>query len=507
MKMKQPSKKRNTLVTAFLLVAFLFGFASAPQPVLAAACDQALFIADVTIPDGTNFGPGTSFNKTWRLQNIGSCTWSTGYSLVFVNGAQMGPTTSVNLPTNVVPGATVDLTVPLTAPNTVGIHRANWQLRNAAGTLFGIGAYANLPFWAEITVVSGSNTATPLPPATPIPSATFNPGRSACDRASFIGDVNVPDGTVFAANTPFTKTWSIKNIGTCTWTTGYQLVFISGDKLGGPDTVNITSTVGPNTTYNISVNLVSPATAGSYRGYWQLKNTNNQIFGISSTADKPWWVDIVVNISAPGSTSVPTSTPSAGPTFTPTKTATVGPAAATPTRTTTPAPLPSGVVYDFSANAGAATWTTGAGPLTFDGPDPSANGVARRLTNVKMEDGSTIALPSLLMIPNDATTSYITGIFPAFTVRSGDHFNALVGCQHAANACYVKFWLDYQIGSAPLVNLINWTEKTDGAIREADIDLYALDGKSVTFILTVGAFNGTTGSQDRAVWVAPRITR
>jgi hypothetical protein len=40
------------------------------------ACDQAQFIKDVTIPDGTVIAPGTSFKKTWRLKNIGTCTWS-----------------------------------------------------------------------------------------------------------------------------------------------------------------------------------------------------------------------------------------------------------------------------------------------------------------------------------------------------------------------------------------------------------------------------------------------
>src|SRR5512135_3467629 len=49
-------------------------------------CDRAQFIADVTVPDGTRFSPGAAFTKTWRLKNVGTCTWSTSYTLVFSSG-------------------------------------------------------------------------------------------------------------------------------------------------------------------------------------------------------------------------------------------------------------------------------------------------------------------------------------------------------------------------------------------------------------------------------------
>ena len=53
-----------------------------PTPVSATAtqvqiaCDQALFVDDVNYPDGSDVAPGTSFVKTWRLKNNGSCTWN-----------------------------------------------------------------------------------------------------------------------------------------------------------------------------------------------------------------------------------------------------------------------------------------------------------------------------------------------------------------------------------------------------------------------------------------------
>ncbi len=61
-----------------------------PQIPPTAVCDQATFVNDVTIPDGTSVTPGSSFKKTWRLRNSGSCQWS-GYTLVFDSGESMSP--------------------------------------------------------------------------------------------------------------------------------------------------------------------------------------------------------------------------------------------------------------------------------------------------------------------------------------------------------------------------------------------------------------------------------
>src|SRR6185503_10211441 len=116
---------------------------------------------------------------------------------------------------------------------------------------------------------------------------------AGCDAALFVADVSVPDGSAYSPNAPFTKTWRLKNVGTCTWTTSYKLVFVSGAQMGGPAEVNLTSTVAANATADLSVNLTAPMPAGSYRGFWQLKNASGALFGIGSTADRPFWVDIV----------------------------------------------------------------------------------------------------------------------------------------------------------------------------------------------------------------------
>ena len=123
-------------------------------------CDRAGFVEDVTIPDGTTMLPGATFKKTWRLQNTGSCTWDSNYSLIFVNGDAMGGPAAAPLTTGTVaPGQEVDITVELTAPTEPGTYRGNWRLRNGAGENFGIGPNADKLFWVEIEV--GSPTETP----------------------------------------------------------------------------------------------------------------------------------------------------------------------------------------------------------------------------------------------------------------------------------------------------------------------------------------------------------
>jgi len=149
---------------------------------------------------------------------------------------------------------------------------------------------------------------------TPGPISTY-------DRATFVADVTVPDGTVFSPNASFTKTWRLRNTGSSTWNKSYGLVFVSGDQLGGPAQTALAAVVAPNTSIDISVNLASPVNPGAYRGYWMLKNASGQMFGIGTNGNKPFWVDIVVAGFTPTPTSIgptATATPiSSGPTLTP----------------------------------------------------------------------------------------------------------------------------------------------------------------------------------------------
>lgn len=149
-----------------------------PTPTVSASdCDRAEAGApiDVTIPDDTELAAGTAFVKTWRLVNIGTCTWNTGYSLVYVSGEKMGGPDVVALGGNVAPGQTVDISVNLTAPATPGTYQGNWMLRNPAGVFFGIGPEGNAYFWVKIVVPGGAGTPSVTPSMTPNGTVTITP--------------------------------------------------------------------------------------------------------------------------------------------------------------------------------------------------------------------------------------------------------------------------------------------------------------------------------------------
>lgn len=146
-----------------------------PSPSPTSACDLAAPGApiDVTIPDDTRMQPDQSFTKTWRLQNVGACTWDESYDLVWFSGERMGAPQSVPLRGRVRPGDVVDLSVDMVAPAVPGAYQSNWKLRNSAGVLFGIGPRGDASFWVRIIVVEPlTTTPSPEPPATPTPTAT-----------------------------------------------------------------------------------------------------------------------------------------------------------------------------------------------------------------------------------------------------------------------------------------------------------------------------------------------
>ncbi len=611
------------MMLAALVLSLVPGAAVAQPADGVTGCNRAQFIADVTIPDGTKLAQGAGFTKTWRLKNVGTCTWTTDYTMVFSSGDQMGGPSSINFPVSVAPGRTMDISVKLTAPAAAGHYIGYWKFHNASGAEFGIGTLANKPWWVEINVAAGPGPGsvaydfaanycsaswysiqgdlpcagtdgdargfilkvgqpqledgtidpgvslltvppdifngdihgaypafgvqagdhfqatvncaygatncdvtfrldyrigsgsvgtlwssrekydgmysrvdvdlTPLAghdvqfilaalatgPATgdralwvnpvitrqgstqpPVNARNFDFGTStspvapgyaqvteataytaggfgwtaashaesrdrpsqadplkrdfvmsgtsaptfrvdlpngnyavtvtmgdqdaphdnmivkangrvmladvdtavgayavntfvvsvtlgsltmqfldaggvdsiwvvnaisiatssqppsSCDRAQFITDVTVPDGTVYAPGASFLKTWRLKNTGTCTWSTFYALVFDTGNKLDGPDLVNLPQSVPPGSSVDVSVNLVAPSTAGSYRGYWRFQNADGVRFGIGTGGTKSWWVDIRVSGTAPSKTPTPT------PTITPTTTGT-----------------------------------------------------------------------------------------------------------------------------------------------------------------------------------------
>ncbi len=123
-----------------------------PRPTSTPPCDGAAFVADVTVPDGTVYVPGARFTKIWRLKNVGTCTWTTTYTLSFKSGDRMNGPAAVPLPQPVAPGQTVDIPVNLVAPLYDGSYRGDWILKNGSGIEFGIGSGYKSSVYVDIRV-------------------------------------------------------------------------------------------------------------------------------------------------------------------------------------------------------------------------------------------------------------------------------------------------------------------------------------------------------------------
>ena len=124
-------------------------------PTSSACTNLGKFVEDMTVPDDTEMLPGQEFIKTWRLQNVGTCTWTNQFATIFVNGDQMNGTSPLPLTGSVAPDGTLDISITLKAPGTTGTYRGNWELRDPNGVAFGLGNNASDPFYVQIKVVEG----------------------------------------------------------------------------------------------------------------------------------------------------------------------------------------------------------------------------------------------------------------------------------------------------------------------------------------------------------------
>ncbi|MBI5933810.1 MAG: peptidoglycan DD-metalloendopeptidase family protein [Chloroflexi bacterium] len=105
-----------------------------------------------------------------------------------------------------------------------------------------------------------------------------SPPTTTTDKATFISDITLPDGTVVSPGQALTKTWRVKNTGTSTWGSGYQLVYLRGERMGMPLSINVPS-ASPGQQVNLSIGLVTPSSPGEYFSYWRLRNLDGTYFG------------------------------------------------------------------------------------------------------------------------------------------------------------------------------------------------------------------------------------
>jgi uncharacterized protein YkwD len=151
-------------------------FTSTPEllrPANAADCtNSASFVTDVTIPDNAEIVGGDTFTKTWRILNNGTCIWASDYTLSHYSDERMNAPASVPLAITY-PGQTLDISVTLTAPNTIKTHRGNFVIKNPAGLIMKIDSDSRLWLIIDVKTVSAATAAVG---ATNTPAGTTSVG-------------------------------------------------------------------------------------------------------------------------------------------------------------------------------------------------------------------------------------------------------------------------------------------------------------------------------------------
>jgi len=119
--------------------------------------DNARFIEDLTLQDGTIVIPGQRLDKRWSVQNSGTCDWGPGYTLSRLGEDPFVGADEIALyPARA--GSSAIWQVVFEAPKEPGDYLSHWQARNPQGYLFGDSVFL-------LVVVEEP---TPVPTATPL---------------------------------------------------------------------------------------------------------------------------------------------------------------------------------------------------------------------------------------------------------------------------------------------------------------------------------------------------
>ena len=314
------------------------------------------------------------------------------------------------------------------------------------------------------TLLSNQATVTPVQ-TTPQQTVTGTGTPIPCDRAAYVRDVTIPDGTFFLGSTGFVKSWEIKNIGTCTWDSTYTIAPASeGNSIKGPSAQALISdgTVAPGASVVISIPLVAPAAKGDYKDYWVLQNPSGAVF---FGTNKGFWVSIKV--------------------------------------------VPFDKRLYLMDNTCNAVWRNSTDlnqlPLPCPGKEGVPTGAVLKVDKPQFITGYSDDETAIQVEPEQANDGFVVGMFPPLLIPGNTFFHTVTGCAVKMNSCNARVVITGQVGDGTEEVLKDWIQKAADGLTVIDIDLVAagMVGKSVTLRIYVRA-NGSP-SQDRILILNPSI--
>lgn len=278
-----------------------------------------------------------------------------------------------------------------------------------------------------------------------------------CDQVTFVRDISIPDGTLVFPGTPFTKTWELKNSGTCPWNSNYLLVFANeGDLMNATISQPLVTSgaVQPGELMKVSVTFTAPAKTGDVKSYWRLRNPAGVDFG---PAGKAFWAAIKVSDN-----------------------------------------------FQPQDNLCNATWSNATADLACPSKSGDAKGAVFRVANPVFASGHKDDEPAIQLEPQQTNDGMIVGKFPPYLVNAASPvLMAIIGCAADAKACDAKVTLTSQIGNEPEQPLGEWnvTYSKEWAIVKIDLAAKGMAGKAV--VLRIYARANGSATQDRVLILGP----
>lgn len=221
----------------------------------------------------------------------------------------------------------------------------------------------------------------------------------------------------------------------------------------------------------------------------QLGNGSSGGNGLPTSLTSPTETPFVIDSPVPTQTSIPTAT------ITPMPTPDL-------TQIGLPAEAAGTTALDFVESMCKAQWFTDLQNLPCPGNDTLTD------TGYVMQSNGSLPgvqpnIDLLLVFPPKINAPTIYSKYPAFTVKKGDRFRAVLTCL-PHKFCDVEFGLTY-FGDQGQYGLKHWPYLFTDAPLAVDYSLDRLAGQTVQFDLSVRSLG--SGADNYAVWMAPHIYR
>lgn len=470
-------------------------------------CLRAGFIADITIEDRTTLSDGQPFTKVWRLENAGTCAWTTDYQVVFSSGSQMSAPAASTLPHLVQPGETVDISLDMVAPETSGNFTGYWLLVDDGGQVFGIGEDADAPFWVRVQVLEEDvrvvyNFAENYCEAgweSSVEEDISCPSEEDLDQGfvQFTDQPQLEDGVVYNESAILTypdhgrSGYMVGRYPTIEIEDGYHFRATIGCQYGAGD-------CDVRFTLRVFEPSFGHTTVGQWREiydglYYPIDVDLSDFAGLEvslvlsviaqddSRENYALWLD--PHIVADG--QIPQTGPS-----------------------------PIDVedeeyveLYNLAENYCLAGWESSTiDRIACPSSEDLDDGFVQAVDRPRLEDGRTYRLPAILTYPDHGRSGYMVGRFPRLTVQEGDIFRARLGCQFGAGSCDVRYTLRVVlVPGGGFETIGQWRNVYNGGVYHAEVDLSEYAGQEVELVLSVIAQDDSR--ENHAIWINPRVLR